>query len=196
MAIPVVHKEGSRMCSRRRGNCQTGRKPGQSICQGVCINPRTKNPVVFWISSKSPRIYICEKSFEDVTAMLNASVTMLLPKYLNPRVAPIRNKNIVLVVDSHPRWCVELTIAFSWWCIFLESNSILWSILICGNLTICAKTEYEGSLLGEDLDVMIVKIGDHDVAVRICCHVVRSSKLGTIGTSGTKLRQHLEKFFL
>ena len=58
MAIPVVHKEGSRMCSRRRGNCQTDRKPGQS----VCINPRRKDKV-FWISSKSPRIYICEKKF-------------------------------------------------------------------------------------------------------------------------------------
>ena len=67
--------------------------------------------------------------------------------------------------------------------------------MICGNLTICAKAEYEGALLGEDLDVMIMEVGDHDVAVRVCCHVVRSSKLGTIGTTGTKLCQHLEKFF-
>ena len=67
--------------------------------------------------------------------------------------------------------------------------------MICGNLTICAKAEYEGALLGEDLDVMIMEVGDHDVAVRICCHVVRSSKLRTIGTTRTKLRQNLEKYF-
>ena len=36
---------------------------------------------------------------------------------------------------------------------------------MCGNLTICAKAEYKGALLGEDLDVMIVEVGDHDVAV-------------------------------
>ena len=106
------------MCSRRRGNYQTGRKPGQSICQGVCINPRAKNPVVFWISPKSSIIYICEIVLETLRPWLKYSVTMLPPKYLNPRVAPIRNKNIVLVVDSHPRWCVELTIAFTWWFFF------------------------------------------------------------------------------
>ena len=59
-------------------------------------------------------------------------------------------------------------------------------------LTICAKAEYEGAVLGEYLDVVVVEVGDDDVAVRVSGNVVGPGKLGTLRSPRTKLRQNLQ----
>ena len=59
-------------------------------------------------------------------------------------------------------------------------------------LTVCAKAKYEGAILGEYFDVVVVEVGDDDVAVRVGRHIVRSGKLGAFRSAGTKLCQHLQ----
>ena len=39
----------------------------------------------------------------------------MVTHYLDPRVAPVGYKNVVLVVNGHPSWRVELTITLPWW---------------------------------------------------------------------------------
>ena len=59
-------------------------------------------------------------------------------------------------------------------------------------LTICAKAEYEGAVLGEYLDVVVVEVGDDDVAVRVGGNIVGPGKLGTLRSPRTKLCQNLQ----
>ena len=47
--------------------------------------------------------------------MIDENVEDYDDAYLDPRVAPVCDKNVVLVVHSHPSWRVELTIALPWW---------------------------------------------------------------------------------
>ena len=60
-------------------------------------------------------------------------------------------------------------------------------------LTVCAEAEYEGAVLGEYFDVVVVEIRDHNVAVRVRRHVVRSRELGTLRSPRTKLCEHLHR---
>ena len=62
-------------------------------------------------------------------------------------------------------------------------------------LTVCAKAEYEGAVLGEYFDVVVVEIGDDDVAMRVCSDIVGPGKLGTLRSASTKLCQHLHREF-
>ena len=60
-------------------------------------------------------------------------------------------------------------------------------------LTVCAKAEYEGAVLGEYFDVVVVEIRDDDVPVRVCRNVVGPCKLGTLRSPRTKLCEHLHR---
>ena len=60
-------------------------------------------------------------------------------------------------------------------------------------LTVCAKAEYEGAVLGEYFDVVVVEIRDHNVAVRVGRHIVGPRKLGTLRSPRTKLCEHLHR---
>ena len=70
----------------------------------------------------------------------------------------------------------------------LEISNFLKELL----LTVCPEAENEGAVLGEYFDVVVVEVGDDDVAVRVGRHIVRSGKLGAFRSAGTKLCQHLQ----
>ena len=58
-------------------------------------------------------------------------------------------------------------------------------------LTICAKAEYESAILCEDLDVVVVEVGDDNISMRISCHIVGSRKLRAVSATRAKLGDDL-----